>query len=140
MHKRGGKYGKITCCIIFEVRVICGGHPQRIGLGISLDPTADSDSIANGEHADFNPGVSSKGLVELQDEVSVIPNVLPKGSIRWRHDGSVPQGVVVPDHPSNLHQLNQPLVVVQVVVLISVHKYEVKGPMVLLLRFTTRNH
>lgn len=90
------------------------------------DAAADGDPVTDWQHADLDPRVSSERLVEFQHEVPVIPDVLPEGSIRWCHDRSVPQGVVVPDHSTNFHQVDQPFVVVYVVVLVSVHENKIE--------------
>lgn len=102
----------------------------------SLDPTADSDSITNRKHADFNPGVHSQSLVELQHEIPVIPNILPERCIRGCHHRPVPQGVVVPDHTSHFNKLDEPLVVVEVIVLVCIHEDEIEAPMILFLQCT----
>lgn len=56
----------------------------------SLDPAAEGDSITNRKHANFDSGVHSQGLVELQHEVPVVPNILPERSIRGCHHRTVP--------------------------------------------------
>ncbi|KAK8696107.1 hypothetical protein V6N13_001246 [Hibiscus sabdariffa] len=56
---------------------------------------AKGDSITNMWHADLNPGVNSKSLVEFQNKVFVIPNVIPERSIRQCHYRPIPQRVVV---------------------------------------------
>lgn len=66
-----------------------GGSAGKIGCG-SVDPTAESDAIADGEHAELDPRVSSEGLVELQNEVPVIPHVLTHGRVGWGDHRTVP--------------------------------------------------
>ena len=56
----------------------------------SFDPTADSDAITNRKHANLNPRVSCKSLVELQHKVSVVPHVLTQWCIRWGHHRAIP--------------------------------------------------
>ena len=97
----------------------------------SLDPTAESDTITNRKHANFNPGVSCKCLVELQNKVPIVPHILPHRRVGWCHHRSIPQGIVIPNQPSDLDKLNQPLVVVNIIVLVSIHKDEVISSMVL---------
>ena len=105
----------------------------------SIDPTADSDSITNREHADLNPRVSSKSLVKLKNKVSVVTNVLPHWRIRRSHDRAVPQSVVVADHSSNFHKIDQTFMVVDIVVFVSINEYKVIRSMVLLLHPTTHD-
>lgn len=100
----------------------------------SFDPAADGDAVADGELADLDALVGGERLVELEDEVSVVADVLAHRRVRRRHHRPVPQRVVVRDHAAHLHQLQQPLVVVDVVVLVRVHKHEVKGAVILRLR------
>nr|GMD84285.1 hypothetical protein Iba_chr14aCG13250 [Ipomoea batatas] len=95
------------------------------------DAAAQGNPIAYREHADLDPGINGQGFVKLQHEIPVILDVLPHRSIGWGHHGTVPQSVVVADHAPNLNQINQPLVVVEVVVLVSIHEYEVVCAMVL---------
>lgn len=104
------------------------------------DPTAESDSITNGEHTKLNPRVSSECLVELENEVPIVPNVLPERRVGWGHHRAVPQSVVVADYAPNLNQVNQPLVVIYVVVLVGVNEDKVKAPMVIPLWFIAPNH
>lgn len=112
------------------------GQTQCVG---STDPTADGDSITNREHADLNPRVGSESLVKLKNKVSVVTNVLPHWCIRSSHDGTVPQRVVVADHSSNFHKIDQTFMVVDVVVLVSINEYKVIRSMVLLLHPPTHN-
>lgn len=112
------------------MQVIAGGFG-----GESAQATADGDPIADGKHADLDPWVSCQSLVELQDEVSVIPHVLPQWRIGWRHHRSIPEGVVVADDSAHLHQLDQSFMVVQIIVFIGVHEYEVKGAVIFPLFF-----
>lgn len=110
-----------------------GEPPVDRGFGFEhlAKPTANGDSITNRKHANLNSWVGGERLVELEHEVPVVPNVLAERRVRWCHHGAIPKGVVIADHAADLDQLDQPLVVVQVVVLVSVHKDEVKCSMVL---------
>lgn len=98
----------------------------RVGFGRSFDPTAESDPITNRKHADLDLGVGSECLVELQHEVPVVPNVLTKRRIRRRHNRTIPEGIVVANHSPYLNKVNQPLVIVYVVVLVGIHENEIK--------------
>lgn len=93
---------------------------------ISVEPTANGDSITDGKHADLDSGIGSESLVELKNEVPVVPDVLPQWSIRRSNHGAVPQSVVVADNSSYFHQLDQSLVVVQIVVFVCIHEDEVE--------------
>jgi hypothetical protein len=110
----------------------CGGGGSRAGPR-SLDAAAEGDAVADGELADLYALVGGERLVEHEHEVAVVANVLAHGRVVGEHDGAVPQRVVVADEAAQLHQLEQPLVVVEVVVLIGVHEDEVEGAVVLLL-------
>nr|GMD90381.1 hypothetical protein Iba_chr14dCG9120 [Ipomoea batatas]GME07648.1 hypothetical protein Iba_scaffold6395CG0650 [Ipomoea batatas] len=105
--------------------------PLSLFFFSSPDAAAQGNPIAYREHADLDPGINGQGFVKLQHEIPVILDVLPHWSIGWGHHGTVPQSVVVADHAPNLNQINQPLVVVEVVVLVSIHEYEVVCAMVL---------
>nr|ACN31111.1 unknown [Zea mays] len=100
----------------------------------SLDAAAEGDAVADGELADLDAVVGGERLVEDEHEVAVEADVLAHGRVVGEHDGAVPQRVVVADEAAQLHQLQQPLVVVEVVVLVGVHEDEVERPVVLLLR------
>lgn len=103
-------------------------------LFCSLDTAAEGDAVADGELADLDALVGGERLVEGEHEVAVEADVLAHGRVVGEHDGAVPQRVVVADEAPDLHQLEQPLVVVEVVVLVGVHEDEVERPVVLLLR------
>jgi len=100
----------------------------------SLDAAAEGDAVADGELADLDALVGGERLVEDEHEVAVEADVLAHGGVVGEYDGAVPQRVVVADEAPRLHQLEQPLVVVEVVVLVGVHEDEVERPVVLLLR------
>ena len=73
----------------------------------------------------------STQILILGSAARALLSVLTQWCIRWDHHRAIPQGVVVPDHSSYLHEHNQPLVVVDVVVLISVQRkrsVEIKNP------------
>lgn len=93
---------------------------------ISVEPAANSDSISDGKHADLDSGIGGESLVELENEVPVVPDVLPQWSIRRSHHRAVPESVVVPDYASDFNQVYQPLVVVQIVVFVCVNEDEVE--------------
>lgn len=96
----------------------------------SLDAAAEGDAVADGELADLDAVVGGEGLVELEHEVAVVADVLAHGGVGGEHDGAVPERVVVADEAADLDQLHQPLVVVEVVVLVGVDEHEVERPMV----------
>jgi hypothetical protein len=100
----------------------------------SLDAAAEGDSVADGELADLDAVVGGERLVELEHEVAVVADVLAHGRVGGEHDGAVPERVVVADQAAHLDELHQPLVVVEVVVLVGVHEHEVQGPVVRLLQ------
>ncbi|MFS8016972.1 hypothetical protein Hanom_Chr15g01374801 [Helianthus anomalus] len=68
--------------------------------------TAKSNSIANRKLTDLNPRISSQCFVKFQHKVSVIPNIFPKRCIRWCHQRSIPKGVVIANHSTNLNKIN----------------------------------
>ncbi|OAY80280.1 hypothetical protein ACMD2_14642, partial [Ananas comosus] len=103
--------------------------------GVSLDPAAEGEAVADGEVADLDAGVGGERRVELQHEAAVVGQ--DSGACAAGGDGigvgrhrAAPQSVVVADHAAGPHQPHQPLVVVQVVVLVRVHKREVERPAV----------
>ena len=99
----------------------------------SVEAAAEGDAVADGQLTDLDAGVGGEGLVELEHEVPVVTHVLPQRRVGRGHHGPVPQRVVVADDSADLHQFDQSLVVVEVVVLVSVHEHKVEGSVILLL-------
>lgn len=99
----------------------------------SSNTTAEGDAVPQGELSDLNPKISNHCLVECQHVILAASNFLRQRSIRRRHHRSVPQRVIISDRPPNPNQLHQPFVIVDIVVLVSIHKYEIECPLIFLL-------
>ena len=101
----------------------------------SNEPSAKSDAISNGHLAYINTLVGCKKGVELGYERAIMADILRVRSIVWGNQRPIPQSVIVTNHSPNFHELYQPLMILDVVILVRVDEYEVEEPMVLVLSF-----
>lgn len=131
MHSENLERKKITDGNIFYVE---GNNVMREGAEESADPTAESDAITNRKHTDLNPRVHSQSLIEFQHKVPVVPHILPQRCIWWGHHRPIPQCIIIPNYSSYFHQIYQPLVIIQIVVLVSIHEYEIIATMIFFLK------
>lgn len=100
----------------------------------SSDPPAEGVAVAHRKLADLDARVGGELLVELQHEFQVVAEVAGQGRVRRGRHRAAPQRVVVRDEAAHLHQIQQPPVVVDVVLLVGVHEDEVERPVIRLLQ------
>jgi caffeoyl-CoA O-methyltransferase len=81
----------------------------------------------------FDTLISCKDIVELENERPIVANILGVRCIIGCHQRAIPQRVIITDHTPDFHELDQPLVVLGVVVLVGIDEYEVEEAVVLLL-------
>ena len=101
----------------------------------SNEPSAKSDAISNGHLAYIDALVGCKKGVELEYERAIMADILGVRSIVRGHQRPIPQSVIITNHSPNFHELYQPFVILGVVILVRINKYEVEETMVLVLSF-----
>ena len=92
----------------------------------SIETPAQRDSIGDWDLGNLDAGISGKDLVHFQREKSDIYEAFAHVNWGWTRNRSSPESVVVGNHSPDLHQIDQPLVIVQIVLFVRIHERKIE--------------
>ena len=110
---------------------------RNIPTRILTEASTEGEAVCNGDERQVDARVRSQEIVQAPQSIrsSVLHFFLML--IRAGDNTATPQSVVICYNTPNLNQLQEGLMVIDVVLLISIHKGKVKCPLLLLLQCIT---